>query len=620
MDISDTTKWKVENHFVFNYIAYGEKRQVSAEDFWNSRISDFISAIGLSIEGFGNLSLKVDMISRKLILVVESQSKRIEILDSENIPIDHIVIDDSWVPLLKDEIIGYTQFLREESLKLGEVVKLPAYLKLIAGKNQNLVNVFIDNSIDFTSEISLPAEQASGLAISPYPYQSSGINWLCALRSSGVGAILGDEMGLGKTVQLLGLIDFELKSNENPRILIIVPSSLKLNWITEFSKFLPNVSPYVHAGHNRNFIPSIIASHKVVVTTYPIVNRDNGLLSKINWTLVICDEAHVMKNPKSVTRQSVRSLSKAPIFLSTGTPLENNLIDLWSLTDLIRPGLMGPLNLMQELVQNQLPEAEKVGHMVRPLILRRLVKNVLPELPELVEKVHWIEPSFEFVREYENVKKEAAMQNLGNSNFGIITKLRRFCTYPPLVGDYLLNTPDAKVDMLLDLVDRIQSQNEKVIIFTSWHDSADFLLRVIQQSYPGIYCAVIDGREDSDERFPRITQFQSIEGFAVLICNTRAAGEGLNIVAANHIVHFDRQWNPAKESQATSRAHRIGQKKSVFVHKLVYSGTIEEVIDDRLLLKAYLAQEALNPAVEEEDKKSIAEALGVKPNYVDNGV
>jgi SNF2 family DNA or RNA helicase len=131
---------------------------------------------------------------------------------------------------------------------------------------------------------------------------------------------------------------------------------------------------------------------------------------------------------------------------------------------------------------------------------------------------------------------------------------------------------------------------------------------------------VIDGRENSDERFPRITEFQSEEGFAVLICNTRAAGEGLNIVAANHIVHFDRQWNPAKESQATSRAHRIGQKKTVFVHKLVYSGTIEEVIDDRLLLKAYLAQEALNPAVEEEDKKSIAEALGVKPNYVDNGV
>ena len=606
--------------FVFDYTVDGEKQQVNAEKFWQSRKSDFISAIGLSIEGYGSLSLRVDEISKVLCLVVESQSKKIEISDADNLPIDHIVIGNSWVPLIVDEISRYRQFLKENSLKLGEIVKLPDYLKLIAGKNQNLVNVFINDSIDFTSGLNAALKETSGLAIDPYPYQSSGINWLNALRASGVGAILGDEMGLGKTVQLLGLISHELQFQENPRILIIVPSSLKLNWVNEFSKFLPSVVPYIHAGPNRNFIPSRIASHQVVVTTYPILNRDSSVLAKIDWTLIICDEAHVMKNPKSVTRQSVRSLSNAPIFLSTGTPLENNLIDLWSLTDLIRPGLMGPLSLMQDLIQNQLPEAQRVGHMVRPLVLRRLVKNVLPELPELIEKVHWIEPSFEFVQEYELVKKEASKQNLGVSNFGIITKLRRFCTYPPLVGDYLLNTPDAKVDMLLDLVDRIQSQNEKVIIFTSWHDSADFLLRVIQQSYPGIYCAVIDGREDSDERFPWITQFQSLDGFAVLICNTRAAGEGLNIVAANHIVHFDRQWNPAKESQATSRAHRIGQKKTVFVHKLVYSGTIEEVIDDRLLLKAYLAQEALNPAVEEEDKKSIAEALGIQPNYVDNGV
>jgi SNF2 family DNA or RNA helicase len=146
------------------------------------------------------------------------------------------------------------------------------------------------------------------------------------------------------------------------------------------------------------------------------------------------------------------------------------------------------------------------------------------------------------------------------------------------------------------------------------------LVRVINETYPGIYCAAIDGREASDERFPKIVDFQKITGFAVLVCNTRAAGEGLNIAAANHVVHFDRQWNPAKEAQATARAHRIGQKNTVFVHKLVYKGTIEEVIDDRLLLKAYLAQQTLSPAVQEEDEKSIAEALGIKPIYVSNGV
>jgi SNF2 family DNA or RNA helicase len=252
--------------------------------------------------------------------------------------------------------------------------------------------------------------------------------------------------------------------------------------------------------------------------------------------------------------------------------------------------------------------------------MRRIVKNVLPDLPELVEKVHWIEPSLQFTQEYEDVRRESDLSKTGGSKFGLITKLRRFCTYPPLVGDYMLNVPDAKVDILLDLLDRVYQQNQKAIIFTSWHDSADLILRVLQEAYPGVYCAVIDGREVSDVRFPKIVDFQSVDGFAVLVCNTRAAGEGLNIVAANHVVHFDRQWNPAKEAQATARSHRIGQVNTVFVHKLVYTGTIEEVIDDRLLLKAYLAQQTLDPAVKEEDEKSIAEALGIRPTYVNNGV
>jgi SNF2 family DNA or RNA helicase len=426
-------------------------------------------------------------------------------------------------------------------------------------------------------------------------------------------------MGLGKTVQLLGLVSNEFKIEKKPRVLIIVPSSLKMNWIAEFAKFLPRIKPYVHAGPDRSLIASQISQHQVVLTTYPILNRDWGILTKLNWTLLICDEAHVMKNPSSVTRSSVKRFAPTPTFLSTGTPLENNLIDLWSLTDLIRSNLMGSLSFFQSLIDSQISEADRIGELVRPLIMRRLVKNVLPDLPDLVEKVHWIEPSLEFTQGYEEVRQESQSSNSQGSAFGLITKLRRFCTYPPMVGNYMLNVADAKVDFLLDLLDRVYEQNQKAIIFTSWHDSADFLSRVINETYPGVFCAVIDGREGSDERFPRITEFQSIDGFAVLICNTRAAGEGLNIVAANHVIHFDRQWNPAKEAQATARSHRIGQKNTVFVHKLVYKGTIEEVIDDRLLLKAYLAQQTLSPAVKEEDEKSIAEALGITPIYMSSG-
>ncbi|ASY21074.1 helicase [Candidatus Planktophila dulcis] len=615
-----SSRWIVEDNFVVNSLSREEDNRVSASIFWGARLDDFTSAIGLTIEGFGSFQFRVEEQSHLLKLEIKSQNSAADISKLKKFPVDHIVSDESWIPLVLDEAQRYSDFITENHLQLGEVINLADYMKLIAGKNQNLVQVIIEGNLNFLTDSALLKSIDAGLALEPYPYQKKGIDWLCGVRSSGVGAILGDEMGLGKTVQLLGLINNELKNEGKPRVLVIVPSSLKLNWISEFNKFLPALKPYIHAGPDRQLIPSRIGENEVVITTYPIINRDWGFLCKLDWTLIICDEAHVMKNPASVTRDSVRKFASAPIFLSTGTPLENNLVDLWSLTDLIRPGIMGSLHFMKDLVQNQIAEADRIGELVRPLIMRRIVKNVLPDLPELVEKVHWIEPSLQFTQEYEDVRRESDLSKTGGSKFGLITKLRRFCTYPPLVGDYMLNVPDAKVDILLDLLDRVYEQNQKAIIFTSWHDSADLILRVIQEAYPGVYCAVIDGREVSDIRFPKIVDFQSVDGFAVLVCNTRAAGEGLNIVAANHVVHFDRQWNPAKEAQATARSHRIGQVNTVFVHKLVYTGTIEEVIDDRLLLKAYLAQQTLDPAVKEEDEKSIAEALGIRPTYVNNGV
>jgi SNF2 family DNA or RNA helicase len=620
MRTSKPPVWVVSDFAVVDLTKESGENRVSSELFWESRTDDFTSNIGLNIEGYGSLEFEVDARDQLLKLKVKTQNRLEDITGIEKFPLDHVVCGNSWVPLSAEECQRYIEFLNHNKIIIGSLVEFPDFLNLLAGRNQNQIKVNFMGNLNFLTDSLITEPRNHGLAIPPYPYQVKGIDWLCSIRAHGAGAILGDEMGLGKTVQLLGLVANELKIEQQPKVLVVVPSSLKLNWLSEFSKFLPNVVPYVHSGPDRERIPSRIAQHDVVITTYPIVNRDWPTLSKMNWTLVVCDEAHVMKNPTSVTRTSIQKFNSAPIFLSTGTPLENNLMDLWSLTDLIRPGIMGSLNQVKNLMEGQLSEAEAIGDLVRPLILRRLVRNVLPDLPDIVEKTHWIEPSYEFTRDYQAVKGDPQASGASGSKFGLITKLRQFCTYPPMVGKYMIDLPDAKVDMLLDLLDRVSQQEEKAIIFTSWHDSADFLVRLVLQAYPGVYCTAIDGREASDERFPKIVDFQKIEGFAVLVCNTRAAGEGLNIVAANHVVHFDRQWNPAKEAQATARSHRIGQKKTVFVHKLIYSGTIEEVIDDRLLLKAYLAQQTLNPAVQEEDDKSIAEALGVTPIYVNNGV
>ncbi len=613
------SNWVVDGAFVVDSKATESENRVDSKTFWENRVDDFLSPIGLSIEGFGNLQLRVDHLDKTLKLEVVTQNTKVDISHLARFPIDHVVVLQKWIPLVNQEVSNYQKFITSNGLFLGKKIGVKEYLILVAGKNEGIITVIFDGDLDFIAEEVQIKKITNRLKLEPYPYQQKGIDWLCGMRSNGVGAILGDEMGLGKTVQLLGLLRNELEENDKGKILIVVPSSLKLNWVSEFEKFLPDTVPYVHVGPNRDLMAKRIGTHNVVLTTYPILNRDYEILSLIDWTVIICDEAHSMKNPNSVTRKSINSFKKAPIFLSTGTPLENNLLDLWSLTDLIRPGLMGSLNNMKELLQNQIAEAENIGELVRPLIMRRLVKNVLPDLPELIEKTHWIEPSFEFTNAYLQVKKITELTNPNSSQFSLITKLRRFCTYPPMVGDFMLNFPDAKVDLLLDILDKVYLQGEKAIIFTSWHDSADFLKSVLDQSFRGKFCEVIDGREAADERFPKIVDFQSIDGFALLVCNTRAAGEGLNIVAANHVIHYDRQWNPAKEAQATGRSHRIGQKNTVFVHKLVYRGTIEEVIDDRLLLKAYLAQEILNPAVLEEDQKSIAEALGIQPTYIDNG-
>jgi SNF2 family DNA or RNA helicase len=613
------TSWAVEGSYVTRTCPKGERVAVPAIEFWEARKNDFESNLGIPIASVGHLGLKVGEETKQLTLTVECDEIQQNLGPEVGIPEDHIVINDYWIPISIEESTRYKNFLSENQLQLGDTVDFKSYLSLIRGKNQNLIKVQIASGNNFLETAIKVEPRESGLALEPYKYQKIGIEWLSALRKFGVGGILGDEMGLGKTVQLLGLINLEFLNHSASRVLIIVPSSLKLNWLSEFQKFTPHLEVFVHGGRFRDSMASKIGSHPIVLTTYEILFRDELILQQIDWDLIVCDEAHGMKNPEARRRKSISGFKNSPIFLSTGTPVENNLLDLWSLIDLIRPGLMGSRAQLKNAIEDQMGEASIIGEMVRPLILRRLVGNVLPDLPGVVEKTHWIEPSKEFVAGYESIRDDGLSSDTNKIRLEVIGKLRQYCAYPPLVTQFTTGYSDQKIDLLEKIIDKIQIQDEKVIVFTSWHASADLLQALVNRDYPGFFSAVIDGRDVADDRFSIIETFKKTQGFAVLICNTRAAGEGLNITAANHIIHFDRQWNPAKELQANARAHRIGQEKIVFIHKLIYKGTIEEVIDDRLLLKAHLANETLAPAELEADKKSLSEALQVVPKYTDEG-
>ena len=437
---------------------------------------------------------------------------------------------------------------------------------------------------------------------------------------NGLGGILGDQMGLGKTVQLIALAIYGVKraDRNNTNILIVVPSSLKGNWREEFIKFSPNHQPYIHTGPDRKFLAKDLAKNRIILTTYGNLISDIDLLKAIPWELIICDEAHSLKNPDAQRRIALSLLNCKSKFLATGTPIENELMDLWSLMDLIRPGIMGERGEFKSQCEHDSSYGEQIGNSIKPLILRRLVADVLKSLPPIIEIDEVLECEAIFARAYENLRLGLVSMTKSMPTIAILQKLRMFCCYPVLVSPELAGVNDVKIDRLLEILDEIMIQeNDKVLVFTSFHNSADYLLQMLSREYDGNFVRVIDGRDDQETRDAIIHEFSQAKGFSILIANPRAAGEGLNIVAANHVIHFNREWNPQKENQANARARRPGQTKTVFVHRMFYKDTIEEVISERLLEKIDLADGTLLPTELEGDNKSIDRALTISPimNY-----
>jgi SNF2 family DNA or RNA helicase len=427
-------------------------------------------------------------------------------------------------------------------------------------------------------------------------------------------------MGLGKTVQLIALAIYGVKraDRNNSNILIVVPSSLKGNWREEFVKFSPNYQPYFHTGPDRKFLARDLVQNRIILTTYGILISDIDLLKAIPWEIIICDEAHSLKNPDARRREALSLLKCKSKFLATGTPIENELMDLWSLMDLIRPGIMGERNEFRSQCEVDSSFGEEIGSSIKPLILRRLVADVLKSLPPFIEIDEVLECEAEFAKAYEDLRLGLVSMTKSMPTIAIIQKLRMFCCYPVLISPELAGITDVKIDRLLEILDEIMiRENDKVLVFTSFHDSADYLLQMLSREYDGRFIRVIDGRDNQETRDAIIKEFSQTPGFSILIANPRAAGEGLNIVAANHVIHFNREWNPQKENQANARARRPGQTKTVFVHRMFYKDTIEEVMSERLLQKIELADGTLLETELEGDNKSIDRALTISPimNY-----
>ena len=590
-------------------------RTIKALEFYNYYTNSQVE-LNLQILGYGQLSfflcLDNDKIKIQFILKSEVGEKRLEELD---FTIDYIIYDTFWIPLEQYAMDVIQLIFQELKIDALESINLGTAYELISKANEYDIPFILDESfINFKPKIS--KEVAYKMHLPLYPYQEFGVRWLTELHHQNIGGLLCDEMGLGKTAQILGLIS-SVRDKDNSKILIITPASLTINWKREFDKFLPLADSYTHVGVDRTADRNIFLGQRTIITSYDLLIRDKFLFTLQEWDLIICDEAQVLRNKNSQRHKAVLELSSKCKILVTGTPVENSLKDIWALSNIIKPGVLGPFRYFETLIENSPSIARKISKHISPLILRREVKEVMKDLPELIEIEEPLMGTDTFNRFYDKTRKDYLDNNNSKtSTLALLTTLMQICCYPKIIENTYSDPQDTKIVRMLEILSEIKNRkNEKVIIFSTYKKSLDLISQVIKYQLDNPYVEIIDGRLPQEDRFAILDEFQNIEDFAVLCINPSAGGVGLNITSANHVIHFNRQWNPALEKQATARAYRRGQERTVFVYKMYYLGTIEEVINERLLAKEVIAKETLITAVQEGEDKDLQRAISISPIF-----
>lgn len=439
-------------------------------------------------------------------------------------------------------------------------------------------------------------------------YQQSGYNWLNYMDKLGFGACLADDMGLGKTVQVLAYLEKLRKSNKDARVLLVVPASLLGNWQKETQKFAPDMDYCILHGKSASVLEQEFADQDafLTITTYGMVTRIQALQEQ-KWDSLILDEAQAIKNPLTKQTRQIKKLTARMRIAMTGTPIENDLTNLWSLFDFLNKGLMGTSKEFHEFCKGL--EAHPQGYarlrtMISPFMLRRVKtdKSIISDLPDKVETVEYAVLSKKQIVLYRKVVSDMEKRMAdAESEFsrkgivlGAIMKLKQICNHPDqYLGQEQYEQEDSgKLVLLREICETICEKRERVIIFTQFKEITEYLASFLKEIFhrDGY---VIHGGTAVSKRQKIVDAFQGEEYVPFIVLSVKAGGTGLNLTKANHVIHFDRWWNPAVENQATDRAFRIGQTKDVLVHKLVSRGTIEEKINDMIESKKELAQNVI---------------------------
>ena len=442
------------------------------------------------------------------------------------------------------------------------------------------------------------------------PYQAKGLSWLSYLSRLGFGACLADDMGLGKTVELIAFLLSERALGTRKPTLLICPMSVVGNWQRELDRFAPSLQVMVHHGADRlsqSDFGQEAKRHDLVITTYATAQRDEEALSAVSWENLVLDEAQNIKNPQAKQTKTTKKLKADQRIALTGTPVENRLLELWSIMDFLNPGYLGPAKKFHETFAlpieryRDLDRAERLRRMTQPFILRRLKTDpaIIKDLPEKVESKVYYHLTSEQATLYgavvedmlEKIESSAEIQRRGLI-LAALTKLKQICNHPALFlqDGSPLDGRSGKLIRLEEMLEEVLAEGDKALIFTQFAGMGAMLRHHLQEKL-GCEVLFLHGKTPKLQRDAMIERFQSEKGGPPLfILSLKAGGFGLNLTAASRVFHFDRWWNPAVENQATDRAFRIGQQKNVFVHKFVCMGTLEDRIDKMIEEKKELAE------------------------------
>ena len=495
-------------------------------------------------------------------------------------------IESNSIEISKGKAAYMQSYLEENGIRY---IKGTKELKEVWNKLKNVDNLNFKEPVDLKGTLR--------------DYQKIGYNWFKILDYLSFGGILGDEMGLGKTIQTIAFI----LSSKGSKSLIVAPTSLIYNWISEFEKFAPSVRVVAVNGaiEEREEIIKNVGSNDVFITTYNLLKRDLDTYNTIEFDYCILDEAQYIKNPHTQNSVAVKQIRARRRFALSGTPIENSLMELWSIFDFIMPGYLYDEKRFGVRYHKKLKEGpeviEELNKLIKPFILRRKKKDVIKELPDKIEKILRInleEEQKRVYKTYANYAVELITKKVKNDEFkhskieilSYITKLRQLCLDPNvIINDYTGGS--GKIEALVELLTHSIAAGHRILIFSQFTTVLKNIGSRIKSE--GISYSYLDGSISSEKRMNRVNAFNAGLN-SVFLISLKAGGTGLNLTSADVVIHFDPWWNPAVEEQATDRAHRIGQKNVVEVIKIIARGTIEEKI----------------LAIQENKKKLIAELMG----------